>query len=403
MRHQRAKGSGSIYKNSRGQWVASLEVGWTERGTRKRLTLKARTRAEVTKRLAAAKVRLATEGPSASFTTITVKSWIDQWIDSRVKTVRPGTFVADRSAIHRWIIPTLGHIRLDALTPADIRRLITVQEEAGLTIATMQRTHAVLGKILTDAVADGYQVSQRARETSGPGSAPSGRQALSSEDARRILAVASRRSDHSRWVAALIEGLRPAEALGLTWDMIDFRRDTMTLAWQLKALPYVHKRDADSGFRIPRGFECRQICGSYHLVRPKTRAGTRVVPMVPALSESLRQWRDENPWDSELVWTTADGAVRSADYDRKEWYHLVEEADVWITQSDGRVRLPLLYEARHTAATLMLANGVDETTIKAILGHSTILSTQSYLHTDLTRTREAVEASARSLGIGAGP
>ena len=37
-----------------------------------------------------------------------------------------------------------------------------------------------------------------------------------------------------------------------------------------------------------------------------------------------------------------------------------------MTLPDGRTRRPLLYEARHTAATLLLANGIDETTIKAL-------------------------------------
>ncbi len=71
-----------------------------------------------------------------------------------------------------------------------------------------------------------------------------------------------------------------------------------------------------------------------------------------------------------------------------------------MTLPDGRTRRPLLYEARHTAATLLLAAGIDETTIKAVLGHSSVLSTQSYLHTDRTRTRAALVASAEMLGLG---
>jgi len=59
----------------------------------------------------------------------------------------------------------------------------------------------------------------------------------------------------------------------------------------------------------------------------------------------------------------------------------------------------LLYEARHTAATLLLANGIDETTIKAILGHSTVLSTQAYLHADESRARAALEVSAKTVGL----
>jgi len=397
---QRNKGTGSIYQNSRGQWVAAVEAGWTTRGKRRRITLKARTEAEVRARLAEAQRRAATDGPVTTFASVTVKRWADVWLAQRQRVVRPGTFVSDRSAVQRWIVPTIGHLKLDALTPADIRKVAARQEEGGLALATMQRTHAVLGKILSDAVAEGYQISQRTRESGSPGVGPSQRQALSVEGAMKILAVATARPDASRWVAALLAGLRPAEALGLTWDMVDLDAETMTLAWQLKALPYLEFRDPDSGFRVPRGFESRRVQGAYHLVRPKTRAGKRVVPLVPWLASELRTWQQIAPSSSaRLVWPREDGSPRSAEFDRREWYKLVKEADVTVALPDGTTRRPLLYEARHTAATLLLSNGIDETTIKAVLGHSSVLSTQSYLHTDRTRARAALAAAASSLGL----
>lgn len=315
--------------------------------------------------------------------------------------VRPGTYVSDRSGVTRWIVPTIGQVRLEALVPADVRRVATAQEEAGLALATMQRTHAVLGKMLADAVAEGYRVPQRAREAGSPGAGVSPRQPLSAEDAKKILTVASTRPDVSRWVAAIVEGLRPAEALGLTWDMVDLEAGTMTLAWQLKALPYVEFRKPDSGFRVPRGFESRHIQGAYHLVRPKTRAGSRVVPLVPWLVEALSSWAMCAPLSPYgLVWPRDDGGPRSAERDRQQWYDLAEEAGVTVTLPDGSSRRPLLYEARHTAATLLLASGTDDTTIKAVLGHSSVLSTQAYLHTDRTRTRAALTLSAEAVGLG---
>lgn len=398
---QRSKGSGSVYQNSRGQWVASIEAGWTERGTRRRITLKAHTKTAALARLAEAQHRIAAEGSTAqTWDNITVKRWADLWLDQRQNIVRPGTYVSDRSGVSRWIVPTIGHLRLEALIPADIRMVTTAQENAGLALATMQRTHAVLGKLLADAVAEGYRVPQRARETGSPGAGSSPRQPLSAGSAAKILAVATNRPDASRWVAALVQGLRPAEALGLTWDMVDLEAETMTLAWQLKALPYVESRQPGSGFRVPRGFECRQIHGAYHLVRPKTRAGSRVIPLVPWLVDSLSVWVDcvpSSPYG--LVWPREDGNPRSAELDRRQWYEIAEEANVAVTLPDGSSRRPLLYEARHTAATLLLANGIDETTIKAVLGHSSMLSTQSYLHTDRTRTRAALEASAELVGL----
>lgn len=398
---QRKKGTGSIYKNSRGQWVAAVEVGWTERGTRHRLTLKARTEAEVRIRLAEAQRRIAAEGQITSLSRITIKRWSDQWLDGRQKVVRPGTFVSDRSAVDRWIVPVVGHIHVDALSPGDVRKIALAQEREGLALPTMQRTHAVLRKILSDAVAEGYQVSTRTRETAGPGVGPSSRQALSAEAAMRILAIVAKLPDASRWVAALVEGLRPAEALGLTWDMVDLESATMTLAWQLKPLPYLVHRRPESGFRVPLGFEARHLVGAYHLVRPKTRAGIRVVPMVPWLTDSLAEWRSNGPHTPfNLVWPREDGSPRSAEFDRAQWYKIVDAAGVTVSRPSGENRRPLLYEARHTAATLLLANGIDETTIKAILGHSSVLSSQAYLHTDHTRIRLALAASAEKVGLG---
>lgn len=398
---QRSKGTGSIYQNSRGQWVASIETGWTERGTRRRLTLKARTEDDVRERLAEAQLRITEEGLITSFSTITLKNWSDQWLIYRQRVVRPGTYVSDRSAVHRWIIPIIGHFRLDTLTPSNIRKVASAQEHAGLALPTMQRTHSVLGKILADAVAEGYQVSQRARETSGPGVGPPTRQAISQEDTIKIVSIASTRPDVSRWVAALIVGLRPAEALGLTWEMVDLDLATITLSWQLKALPYFEPRNSASGFRVPRGYESRHLVGPYHLVRPKTRSGIRVVPIVPWLIDELRTWQisaPSSPFD--LVWPREDGSPRSAEFDRAQWYEIVDDADVRIKLSNGTTRRPLLYEARHTAATLLLAGGIDDTTIKAVLGHSSMLSTQAYLHTDLTRTQAALATSAKMIGLG---
>lgn len=89
--------------------------------------------------------------------------------------------------------------------------------------------------------------------------------------------------------------------------MIDLDAETMTLAWQLKSLPYVEHRDPDSGFRVPRGFESRHLQGAYHLVRPKTRAGSRVIPLVPWLVDALRAWGGQAPSPYGLVWPREDG------------------------------------------------------------------------------------------------
>lgn len=332
---------------------------------------------------------------------VTVGEWATQWLKLRERTVRPGTLDADRSAVHRWIVPTIGDQPLAGLRPADIRAVDTAAEDSGKAPTTVQRIHAVLQLMLTGALEEGHDIPQRALHVKPPSAGRSQRQAMTAEQASRILHVAMARPDSSRWVAAILQGMRPAEALGLRWSEVDLDHGLMAIEWQLKALPYVELRQPESGFRIPRGFESIQLAGSLHLVRPKTRAGMRVVPLVPWLRTELSAWRaiaPESPHD--LVWTDCGAPIRQ-DRDRAEWRAIAEEADVWITQTDGTRRRPLLYECRHTAATLLASTGADDTTITSIVGHSSIASTQTYLHTDHKRQLEALTKASAQLGIEA--
>ena len=58
-----------------------------------------------------------------------------------------------------------------------------------------------------------------------------------------------------------------------------------------------------------------------------------------------------------------------------------------------------LYEARHTAATLLLAQGVHARVVMDLLGHSTIkLTMDTYSHVMPALQREAADAMERALG-----
>lgn len=331
---------------------------------------------------------------------VTVAEWVPQWMALRERVIRPGTLQADKSAMNKWILPLIGSKPLAGLQRSDIRAVHQAAEEAGHADSTVQRIHISMMRMLADAIDEGHDVPQQTMRTKkSGGEGVSTRQALSSDDARKILDVAMKRPDASRWVAAILQGMRPAEARGLRWSSVDLERGLMTIEWQLKPLPYRAPRDSTSGFRVPRGFESIHLVGSQHLVRPKTRSGVRVVPIVPWLRTELAAWSaiaPSNPYD--LVWTQ-DGRPIEAGAERLEWRSIAEEAGVYVTLPDGTKRLPLLYECRHTAATLLMASGADETTLTSIVGHSKITSTKAYLHTDETRKLAALEAVSSTLGI----
>jgi len=50
------------------------------------------------------------------------------------------------------------------------------------------------------------------------------------------------------------------------------------------------------------------------------------------------------------------------------------------------------HSIRHSTAVALIKKGVDLATIKDILGHENIQTTSVYVHSDMTRIRDALEA-----------
>lgn len=384
----------------RAPWSGTIELGWTTRGTRRRKAVMG-----ATKREAQIKIRdLLREAKESEAPVVggkpTVKVWADQWLEITSRSVRPTTWQANRSQVINWVVPTIGHRRLDALRPADVRAVERAMESANRAPSTVARCMAVLHKLLMDALLEGHPVPPAVLKVQTGGAGESDRDAIPLADALALLEQASKLPDASRWVAAMLQGMRPAECLGLTWDCVDLDALEMDISWQLKALPYNIPRDRSSGFRTPRDYIARQVKGSLHLVRPKTTSGQRIIPMVPWMVEALDSWRKTAPTSpSGLVWPQADGSPRIDSADRAAWTALQDAAQVAHVEGEDGRRYSL-YEARHTAATLLREAGVDDQTIIAIMGHATILSTKAYLHTDRRRTRAALEQVASRLALG---
>jgi site-specific recombinase XerD len=61
------------------------------------------------------------------------------------------------------------------------------------------------------------------------------------------------------------------------------------------------------------------------------------------------------------------------------------------------VRDARLHDARHTAATLLLEQGVDIRVVQEILGHSTLAVTKKYTHVTSRLARDAAARMANAL------
>ena len=401
---RRTYGTGTVYQRPDGRWIGRIEAGWNTNGTRRRISVSGRTEAEVRTKLRAKHKEIDRDGITAAKPkALTVKAWSDKWLEIHALEVRPKSYATDASAVRKWIVPTIGTRRLDAITPDHVRSVHRAMRAADAKPATILRTHNVLLTMLRAARQEGHDVNAPALDMRPPKKGENERDAVPIDHALAILDAARRTPNASRWVAALLNGLRPAEALGLTWDRVDLDRLVMDVSWQLMALPYLDKSDRAKGFRVPPDHDARRLTGAYHLVRPKTRKGQRVLPIVPWFAAALTEWRKtapDNPWG--LVWARIDerpgrgNVIPVSDKaDRAAWLALQQAAGV---QHEGG-RPYDLYEARHATATLLMEANAPQKLVSAFMGHTSGRTTEIYQHADVERMRGMVDALATRLGL----
>ena len=65
-------------------------------------------------------------------------------------------------------------------------------------------------------------------------------EALTGEEACRILAAAADPRGGARWSVALAVGIRQSEAIGLRWKYVDLYAGTIEVGWQLRRARYQH-------------------------------------------------------------------------------------------------------------------------------------------------------------------
>lgn len=382
---RRPQGTGGLFQRADGMWIGRVEAGTNPDGTRRRRQVAAKTKGAAIDRLRALQQQVSA-GQTTTTGTATVKSWAAQWLPLHAVRVRPSTYATDAGTVRKWIIPTIGHRRLADLTPADLRALRTAIVSAGRSSTTAHHSHAVLVKMLRDAIVEGYIVPPRVLAVPKPAKAPNDRTAIPVEDALKILTVAHRRPDAARWVAALLQGMRQGETLGLTWDHVDLDTRTIDISWQLQSLTRHHAS--------PDGWQARHLTGTYWLTPPKTAKGRRVIPLVPWMHAALVKTRDEwrpNPWG--LVWTTDVQQPIGKRADMAAWQAIQEQAGV--AHPSGRPWT--IHECRHTTATLLMRSKVDRSVIEAIIGQAVLV--ESYLHAGRDDALAALQSAAAVLHL----
>lgn len=375
---RRPNGLGSITKTASGYTVS---LGKTINGKLVRKSKRVKTKSEANKALLDLRLELYDENrQAAEKENPTVYNWCSQWLTTHAQTIAPSTLIGYRAAFDTWYLPLLGDKPLDQLTPADLQIVtskILVAGKSSTTAGTYQKYFQMALKAATIA---GHNIQPGCLILPKPKPAKSRRAAIPLEDMKKLLTAAECSPLYTRWLAALVLGLRQGEARGLTWSQIDFKKRIISIEWQLQDIAY--------GTVFPPHYEHRQLVGSYYLTRPKSESGIRMIPMPGFVYTAFKTWQQQaavNPYD--LVWSGVAGTPLPKKADVRAWQALQDRAGVRNATGDYYD----LHEARHSAATLLLDLGVDAEVVKTILGHSEVAMTRHYQHVSLELAAKAMK------------
>jgi integrase len=383
----RPKGQGTIVPISGNRWRIAVTMADGRRVWR---TARSERQAERV-RLALVEARELDLDPTRQTLADYLRSWIAGLRDAKVQRVRPRTLDHYALIVEKHIIPTLGKVKLSALTGRRIQAWIDADDAAPMTI---RHHHAVLRRALNVAVRQRLLPWNPAASVELPDADDDHADPLTLEEARALLTTSSAVDDKGvpvdrlapLWRLALVTGMRSGELLGLGWD--DVKADAIEVRAQLL-------RRIDDAERELAKAEGRKPRGSWHLTAPKAARKVQRIAIDPATSavmdahrkrmaaERTASWRYHG-----LVFTTPAGEPWHATDVLRAFHAACKRAGI----AERR-----FHDLRGTSATLLRAGGVAEDTRMARLGHSTTTMARHYAQASEAQDQAAAAGLGKAL------
>lgn len=339
---RRGRGEGSIFFHARKRrWCATLTVGYSATGRRRRRSIYARTKGELLARLQALRSQVVA-GTLPEPRRITLAAFLDAWLEGA--NLRPATKALYRGAITAHITPHIGGVAVSRLAPMEIQRLLAALKECGVGAAMRQVVYRVLRRSLRQAVRQRLLAHDPCEGVEPPRYAAPPISPFSIEELRRFFAAARADRLGALYILLGTTGLRVGEALGLTWKSIDLSRGVATITQQLL-----------------------EVSGRVTMADLKTSGSRREVPLAALAVAALKEHRKAQlvaghyRGEDGLVFTDGDGGpLRRSNLRRRSYHPLLQAA--------GLPRRPL-HVLRHSVATALLGEGVPVHVVSALLGH----------------------------------
>lgn len=344
MSQRRGKSEGTIFRRANGSWRAQVTVGG------KRLSFTGLTQTECRQWIRETHQKIQ-KGLSYANSKITFAEFLEDWLQSIQVSLRPGTLKQYRQVVQHYIAPDLGLVKVVELRAEQIQHLYGGLVGMGKGRRTVQVVHAVIHRSLNQAIRLGVLSMNPASSTTPPKPEQIEMKVLDEGQVQKLLIAAEAKGFRflAFYYLAISVGMRQGELLGLKWEDIDFRKQTIKVVRQSKQ---VHG-------------------GGFEFTQPKTKSGNRTIAFGPETANILKRHYLEQlddrketgeAWkDYDLVFPSVVGSPQNPTNVVRSFKLLISALGL------PKIRF---HDLRHTAASLMLNNGVDVLVVSRRLGHS---------------------------------
>ena len=370
MARRRGNHEGSLYfHKSRGRWCAQVSIDG------KRLTKYSRTQKECRDWMKGMLAKIES-GLTFDGTRITVGDFIDTWLEGKELSRRSKTVLQYRQIAKQHIVPILGQLRLQDVSPSHIKQLYAMKREEGRGARTIQLIHAVLHNVLKQAVRERILGHNPMDAVERPKVEQPEMRVWDEEQIRQFLISAYGSVFEAAYYLALSTGMREGELLGLKWSDVDWNKATLFVQRQLQ---YIKGQ-------------------GYVFVPPKTKAGKRKIKVGSSTLKYLEAHRSqqaiqktlaEGRWqENNLIFPTTIGTPLDCRRLTKEFRRPLKRAG-----------LPPIcfHHLPHSSLNTLMDNEVPVNTVQRRAGHAKPSTTVNIYGHSTARSHDAAAEKIEEL------
>jgi integrase len=358
-RKRRRNREGSVLQRKDGRWIGVVS---TEGGKRK--VFYAATEQEVRDKLVRG-LNQQLDHVAFADERLTVARWLSIWRRNvRPPTTAPKTWISYEGYVRLHLVPQLGHIRLVKLSHQNVRDFISERLDGGLSECTVKHLRDTLRAAINQAMKDGLIHRNVASEVEPPEITPKELDVYTPEEARQLLDAVRGHRLEALFTVAIAIALRLGECIGLQWRDVDFNRRRLTVRHNLQRLRRVRRGDV-----VKEGeAKTERLLG-----QPKGKK-IHSLPLPAVVFDALRQHQARQQEERRLAgmkWKGDDKYVFTSTVGTPLERRSLDRIFKHLCAAAG-LRQIRFHDLRHSAASILIAEGVHPKAIQELLRHASI-------------------------------